>query len=178
MSRKVAKIGPALGLAAVTLSLTIGTACAQGTDQGSGQGANQQQGTGQGAGQQQGSGQGTGQGADQQQGAGQDAGQGSGQQQGAGQGAPTTDVDASDEELDQFAAAVGELQSIQQSYSEEMGQADDRDKAQDIQKEMQDEMREAIKDEGLSVERYSEIGQAAQNDPELREKINKRTQEQ
>ncbi|MBK1725889.1 DUF4168 domain-containing protein [Halorhodospira neutriphila] len=114
----------------------------------------------------------------------QGAGQGSGQQ-GAGQAGtppsqanPSPSVDASDKELSQFAAAVAELQSIQQSYSQEIGQAGNREKAQEIQKEMQKEMRQAIKGEGLSVKRYSKIGQAAQNDPELRERINKQAQQQ
>ncbi|MFP4129241.1 MAG: DUF4168 domain-containing protein [Halorhodospira sp.] len=108
------------------------------------------------------------------------AAQSSGQsgQSGAQPEQDAPEVDASDEELSKFAEAVSELQGIQQNYSQEMGQAGDKEKAQDLQKEMQEEMRQAIKDEGLSVERYSKIGQAAQNDPELKERIDKRTQQQ
>ena len=109
----------------------------------------------------------SGQGQRTQQGPGGAQGQ-QGAQQGGG-GAPAENV--SDQELDQFAAAVSELQEIKGEYSEELGQAGDRDKAREIQAEMQEEMRQAIKDEGLSIQRYVRIGEAVKRDSDLNEKV-------
>lgn len=116
-------------------------------------------------------------GAQGQQGApqGQGAQQGQRGQQGGGgapaQQRPAPAEDVSDEELDQFTAAVAALQEIKGDYSEELGQAGDRDKAREIQSEMQEEMRQAIKDEGLSIQRYVRIGEAVKQDSDLNEKV-------
>lgn len=88
------------------------------------------------------------------------------------QTSPAPQVDVKEQELKSFASAVVQLQEIKQSYSQKIGQAGDKQKAQEIQGKMQEDMRRAIKDQGLSVERYTEIGQAVQNDPELRQQVN------
>ena len=106
--------------------------------------------------------------------------QGAGGQQGAppAQTAPKTAVDVGDKELSQFAGAVLALQKIKQSYDKELGQAANKKEAQQIQAKMKQEMRQAIKDEGLSIKRYSKIGQAVQNDPQLKKRVNKLIQQQ
>lgn len=64
---------------------------------------------------------------------------------------PDQQVDASDEELEQFKAAT-----------QEMG---------NIQVEAQQKMQEKIKEEGLTLARYQEIGSAIQSDPGLQKKL-------
>lgn len=87
------------------------------------------------------------------------------------------EVDVGEEELSQFASAVVELQQIKQSYSKDIGQAGDKQKAKDLQGEMQEAMRQAIEDEGLSVERYAKIGEAIQSDKELKQRVNEEIQQ-
>lgn len=48
-----------------------------------------------------------------------------------------------------------------------------KEKVDKMQKEMQDKQVKAIEDQGIDVQRYVEIAQAAQADPELRQKIQK-----
>lgn len=93
------------------------------------------------------------------------------------QTAPQSQVDVGKKELSQFASAVVALQQIKQSYSEEIGKAGDKQKAKDLQGEMQEEMRQAIEDEGLSVERYAKIGEAVQGDQELQQRVNEEIQQ-
>jgi len=106
--------------------------------------------------------------------------QGAGGQTGAppAQTAPKTAVDVGDKELSQFADAVVALQQIKQGYEKKLGQAANKEEAQQIQAKMQQEMRQAIKEKGLSIQRYSKIGQATQNDPQLKKKVNKLVQQQ
>ena len=94
------------------------------------------------------------------------------------QTSPAPKIEIKEHELTSFASAVAALQQIKQSDSQEIGQAGSKKKAQEIQGEMQEEMRQAIQSEGLSVQRYTKIGQAVQGDPELRQKVNKLVQEQ
>ena len=94
------------------------------------------------------------------------------------QTSPAPQTDVKEKELQSFASAVVELQQIKQSYSKDIGQAGDKQKAQEIQGKMQADMRQAIKDQGLSVKRYSEINQAVQKDPKLRQKVNRMVQKQ
>ena len=105
----------------------------------------------------------------------QQAGQRGQAQQGGDRGAaqqrPAPAENVSDSERGQFAAAVAELQGIKEDYSEELAQAGGREKAREIQSQMQQEMRQAIKDEGLSITRYVRIGEAVKRDEELNQKV-------
>ena len=94
------------------------------------------------------------------------------------QTSPQPSIEVEEQELKKFASAVRALQQIKQSYSEELGQAGDKKKAQQIQAKMQQEMRQAIKEQGLSVERYTKIGKAVRKDPELNKKVAKLIQQQ
>lgn len=93
------------------------------------------------------------------------------------QKAPQAQVDVGEKELSQFASAVVELQQIKQSYSKDIGQAGDKQEAQKLQGEMQEAMRKAIEDEGLSVERYAKIGKAIQSDEKLKKRVNEEIQQ-
>lgn len=64
---------------------------------------------------------------------------------------PDQEVDATDEEMEKYNAALEELE--------------------EIQVQAQQDMQEKIQDEGMSEERYQEIGMALQSDPELQAKF-------
>lgn len=82
---------------------------------------------------------------------------------------PATDV--SEKELDKFAEAVVELQKIEKDYSQKMSQVEEKEEAQQIQTQMQEKMRQAIEKEGLSIQRYSQIGKALEGNQEMSQKV-------
>ena len=103
--------------------------------------------------------------------------QAQGQQQGqqaSGQGAPNMEMDQ--QTLDNFAEAYTEVRGIQSDFADQLGSVEDREKAQSLQREAQEEMVSAVKDAGLSVQEYNQVASQMQNDPELREKVMQRTE--
>lgn len=92
------------------------------------------------------------------------------QQQGAQQ-QPPADVDVSDAELQSFAEARTAITEIQQDYSQRMQNADDPEKANELQQQANEEMIGAVEDTGLDVESFNTIAMAVQNDPELQQKL-------
>lgn len=106
------------------------------------------------------------------------AGEGSSDQQTAppAQTAPSP-KDVSDEEVEKFAAAYGELRRIQEEHAGDLGEAGDEEEARKIQQEMQTKMGEAIEDEGLSLEEYKEIFDAVRQDQELTQKVTEMVEE-
>lgn len=108
-------------------------------------------------------------------------GQSSGQSQGAPaqQQAPATrqpalgdGSDISDQDLQKFAKAQSEVEEIKNEYRGEIQKhAQDADKAMEVQREAQEEMVEAVQDNGLDVRKYNQIAQLAQYDSEFRERI-------
>jgi hypothetical protein len=110
------------------------------------------------------------------QGQGQQHGQGAQQgQQAPGQGAPNMEMDS--ETLDSFADAYVEVRNIQSDFADQLGSVEDREKAQELQREAQEEMVSAVEDAGLSVQEYNQVASQMQNDPELREKVMQRTED-
>ncbi|MFW6357563.1 MAG: DUF4168 domain-containing protein [bacterium] len=106
--------------------------------------------------------------------------QGEGQSQydeGLGQGSqPAEEFD--DQTLTNFAAATIELGKIQNDFSQRLQSVQDRDKAVAIQQEMQKEMVDALKDEGIDVQTYNSIANQMNMDEELRADVNEKIQEQ
>lgn len=80
--------------------------------------------------------------------------------------------DFSQEELQQFANAWDEVTEIREDYTQRMQEAEDRDAARELQQEANDEMVEAVRDTGISLESYGAIAQAAASSPELADRIN------
>lgn len=92
------------------------------------------------------------------------------QQQQSQQAAPQVDVSA--EEIEEVAVLFVEIGEVRTEYQSRLRDADDSEKARAIQQEMQNKITQTIDEfEGLSVERYDKIVQAAQADDELKEKI-------
>lgn len=81
------------------------------------------------------------------------------------------DSSYSDEEIEAFAKANVRVSQIQQKLNKKLENAEDRSKAQEIQQKFIDRMDEAIAEEGLDYSTYREIAMEANQDPELRSKI-------
>ncbi|MFO7752590.1 MAG: DUF4168 domain-containing protein [Desulfobacteraceae bacterium] len=79
--------------------------------------------------------------------------------------------DFSDQDLEKFASAKGKLDGIRDEYSAELEQVNDAEEAQKLQNKYGQKMIEEIRAEDMTVEKYNEISQAMQSDPELQEKI-------
>ncbi|MGM0645126.1 MAG: DUF4168 domain-containing protein [Thermodesulfobacteriota bacterium] len=79
--------------------------------------------------------------------------------------------DYSEETLEKFAKSYNQVYEIRQEYSSELSEMEDEEKAKELQEKYTDRMVEAVEDEGLSVEKYNEIGQAMNNDEELSKKV-------
>jgi len=93
------------------------------------------------------------------------------QQDQAGQMQQQQTIDVSDQQLEQFADAQTEIASIQQDFSSRLQEVEDPEKAQDLQRQANDEMTAAVEEAGLDVESFNQIAMAIQNDPELQQKL-------
>lgn len=76
-----------------------------------------------------------------------------------------------DAQLEQFAEALDEIESINDDFVAQLEQAETQEEAQQLQIAAQSEMVEAVEDSGLTVEEYNAIAYRMQNDPEIQEKI-------
>lgn len=92
------------------------------------------------------------------------------QPEGGQQEAPSA-ADFSEDQLEQFADAHGEVMEIRDDYTERLQEADGREQAMELQEEANEKMVSAVTDTGLSVEEYGQIARAASNDTELAERI-------
>ncbi len=107
----------------------------------------------------------------------QDAQQGSGEgnpqqsapQQASKQSGPKLDL--SDSEVQKFAKAQNKVQSVREDYSGQLRNVEDTEKAREIQAEMQEKMLQAVKDAGMSAQRYNEVSQAAMQNEKLRKRV-------
>lgn len=72
---------------------------------------------------------------------------------------------------EQFVAAYVEIQDIQNVYSEKLQTAADEDQAREIQQQAQDEMIQAVENNGMSINEYNEVVGIISADPELRMEI-------
>ena len=88
------------------------------------------------------------------------------------QGTPAPVV--SDQKIDATAAALQRVASLQETYRRRLSEATEQSDKARIVAEANGELTKAVTDQGLSVEEYSSILQAAQNDPALRGKIMQR----
>ena len=79
--------------------------------------------------------------------------------------------DFSEEKLEKFAQARAKVDEMSSEYSDKLKGVEDPKKAREIQNKYSQKMADAIEDIGLEVQTYNEISRAAQNNPELREKI-------
>jgi hypothetical protein len=94
-----------------------------------------------------------------------------------GPAAPSaTAPDLSDRKLDAAAAALQRVASLQQDYRQRVAEAQAQAEKDRIVAEANNALTKAVTDQGLSVEEYAAILNAARNDLEVRGKILQRIQ--
>lgn len=76
-----------------------------------------------------------------------------------------------DEQLEQFAEALDDIERINDDFVTQLEQAESQEQAQELQISAQSEMVEAVEDSGLTVEEYNAIAYRMQNDPEIQARI-------
>jgi hypothetical protein len=86
-------------------------------------------------------------------------------------GPSTTAPDLSDQKLRAAAAALQRVVSLQQDYRQRIAETDVPAEKERIVAEANSELAKAVTEQGLSVDEYSSIVDAAREDPEIRDKI-------
>jgi hypothetical protein len=76
----------------------------------------------------------------------------------------------SSEKLDAAAAAIGHVNSVKQNYQQQLEAAPAADKER-IAGEAHNAMAKAVTDQGISVDEFNSIIEAAQNDPAVRQQL-------
>jgi hypothetical protein len=99
-------------------------------------------------------------------------------------GAPASAQSAADqqaavsqEDLKTFAGAAQEVQRINQTYLPTYQSAQTDQQRQAIEKEAMSKMAEAVQQKGLTIEKYNQIVQLAQSDPEVARKVDEYSQQ-
>lgn len=82
------------------------------------------------------------------------------------------EVDVNNEEVQTVAEVFVEVEEIRESYQAEFQQTEDPQAAQELQQELSQEIEQTIEQkEGITIERYEEIIQAAQVDDQLYQEL-------
>jgi hypothetical protein len=92
-------------------------------------------------------------------------------QPGAQAPAAAAQQDFTDQDLKSYASAVVKVQDISTKFKDKMRTTNDTTSSTDIQKQAEAEAVAAVKQEGLTVEKYNKIALAAETDPEVRSKV-------
>lgn len=80
-------------------------------------------------------------------------------------------VEFGDEKLAAFVDARESVVEVSQQWEERLNNAESQEKLNSLQQEAQQEMVEAVREEGLTVNEYNTIVDATQTDPELKERL-------
>ena len=100
------------------------------------------------------------------------------QQQDPGMAQPEPDqATFSSDQIERFVDAYLDIIDIQEQYTSEIEGTDGAEDARELQEQANDEMVAAIEDNGLSVPEYSEIANAMDMDPELRDQVSSKIHE-
>jgi len=75
--------------------------------------------------------------------------------------------DFDEQELDSFAEAYVDIETLQIQYQAQFAEVEDPAEVQQAQQQFQADASEIIEDQGLTMERYEEIIMATQTDPEF-----------
>lgn len=87
------------------------------------------------------------------------------------QAAPGAGGDYSQDKLESYAAAVMKVQEIDRAYQPKIQQAQDQQQAEAITTEATNQMIGEIEAQGLSVDEYNAITEAAEQDKQLYDRI-------
>jgi hypothetical protein len=86
-------------------------------------------------------------------------------------GASTSAPQLSDQKLDAAAAALERVVNLQNNYRQRLAQEEEPAQQERIVAEANDELTKAVTEQGISVEEYASILNAARENPEVRDKI-------
>src|SRR5882762_3090763 len=86
-------------------------------------------------------------------------------------GPSTSAPDLSDQKLSATAAAMERVVSVQRDYRQRMAEAEAPTEKQRILARANEELTKAVTEQGLSVEEYTSILDAARGNPEIRDKL-------
>ena len=84
---------------------------------------------------------------------------------------PTQQFEPNDNQVEAFASAALQVQQIRSKWQTRMQEADNAEKAQELQVQAATEMVSAVQERGLTVETYKAIATAARDNPELAGRI-------
>ena len=87
------------------------------------------------------------------------------------QQAPAAAQTFTDQEIQSYASAVVKVQDISTKWQDKLRAAKDPSASTEIQKQAESEAVAAVKEEGLTVEKYNQIALATETDTELRNKV-------
>ncbi len=94
---------------------------------------------------------------------------------GGGSAAPAQ-TDFSDSTLQSYAVAAAAVQDAQQEWVPRIQNAESAAQKQQLREQATDEMIQAIRNQGLSVEEYNAITEAARSEPQLLRRIQEHMQ--
>lgn len=80
-------------------------------------------------------------------------------------------VEYSDEQLASFAAAAERVQELNSKWVPQIAEAQNESESAQMREQALQEMEQAVRDEGLTVEEYNGIYDAAQRDPSVMQQI-------
>lgn len=80
---------------------------------------------------------------------------------------PSIPVELSQGQIENFADAALDVRQVEQDFNAELQDVQDAEEMERLQQEAQQQAQQAIEDNGLSVDEYNAIAQAAYQDPQL-----------
>ena len=89
----------------------------------------------------------------------------------------TAPADYSENQLESFAAAAQRVQELNGKWVPQIAEAQNESESEQMRQQALQEMEQAVRDEGLTVQEYNGIYDAAQRDPEVMQKIESHRQE-
>lgn len=90
---------------------------------------------------------------------------------------PPQDTAVSEQQLEQFVDALAEITVIRQTAAVELESAVDMEQAEQVHREAQEQMIEAVENAGLSVDEYNRIATLMGTDAELSQRVHSKLQE-
>lgn len=81
-------------------------------------------------------------------------------------------VEFTDEKIEAFVQAREQVVEISKKWEDRLSNAESQEELRSLQQESQEEMVEAVRDEGISVNEYNLIVDATQTDEGLRKRVN------
>jgi|GEM_PF-5732784 len=85
--------------------------------------------------------------------------------------APAQEQDFSQETLQNYVDAQTDMQEIRREFTQQAQQTSDEAEINEMRQSANEELVEAVKDNGLTVEEFTQINQAVQSDPALAQQV-------